>query len=342
VTRLFWIPAVALVGFGVEGMYHALRGREKVAIDCVDLTRATPASHNLLVTGCEIDFAGSGYRESGGQIAEIFLPARPAGRTVAAPLVVATREPEALALARSAFAGRTPTPDQSIEAMRKIAARIHVTSAIDGLARAGTIERWRSRRILSGLAAPLSDNALLVDFKGAPDFLTPLLALGSGLLFALLPFALRAARRPAAVEPPPAPSPDPLPPFERFPPVPVPLTVTLPRMLLLNLDVSSGPEAIETADALGTRPDVIAILRGVIPDLELDVSGRFLARPDGSIRLDLGSQDHIATAVVEARGEAGVALVKEILLMTGWRAFAPKTGLFVTVEELTALGALAQ
>jgi hypothetical protein len=226
--------------------------------------------------------------------------------------------------------------------MRKIAARIHVTSAIDGLARAGTIERWRSRRILSGLAAPLSDNALLVDFKGAPDFLTPLLALGSGLLFALLPFALRAARRPAAVEPPPAPSPDPLPPFERFPPVPVPLTVTLPRMLLLNLDVSSGPEAIETADALGTRPDVIAILRGVIPDLELDVSGRFLARPDGSIRLDLGSQDHIATAVVEARGEAGVALVKEILLMTGWRAFAPKTGLFVTVEELTALGALAQ
>jgi hypothetical protein len=49
----------------------------------------------------------------------------------------------------------------------------------------------------------------------------------------------------------------------------------------------------------------------------------------------------VATAIVDARGEAGVALVKEILLMTGWRAFAPKTGLFVTIDELASIGALA-
>ena len=27
--------------------------------------------------------------------------------------------------------------------------------------------------------------------------------------------------------------------------------------------------------------------------------------------------------------------------MTGWRAFAPKTGLFVTIDDLTAIGELA-
>ena len=36
-----------------------------------------------------------------------------------------------------------------------------------------------------------------------------------------------------------------------------------------------------------------------------------------------------------------VALVKEVLLMTGWRAFAPKTGLFVSADDLEALAALA-
>ena len=45
--------------------------------------------------------------------------------------------------------------------------------------------------------------------------------------------------------------------------------------------------------------------------------------------------------MVVARGEAGVALVKEVLLMTGWRAFAPETGLFVSVDDLDAVAALA-
>jgi len=66
-----------------------------------------------------------------------------------------------------------------------------------------------------------------------------------------------------------------------------------------------------------------------------------LARPDGSLKVDLGSVDRVATVVVEAHGEAGIALVKEILLMTGWRAFAPKTGLFITTHDLEALAALA-
>jgi len=65
-----------------------------------------------------------------------------------------------------------------------------------------------------------------------------------------------------------------------------------------------------------------------------------LARPDGSVQIDLGTRDPVATAVVVARGEAGVALVKEVLLMTGWRAFAPKTGLFVSVDDLDAVAAL--
>ena len=342
VSRLLLVPALALIGLGAEGLYHARRGREKVAVDCFDLTRDPPPSHRLLVTGCEIDFVGSGYRESGGRIQELFLPARPAGRSIAAPLVVATREPGALALAEKEFGGgRTVPPERSIAVMQSVAARIKVTTAIDGLARAGTIEQMRARRILGGLAGPIASNAQLIDLGGSPDNRTPLLALGAGLLLALLPFAL--GRRAIASLPHAEPSSDPV---ESAPPPPVRSTppsrptVSLPRLLLLSLDPAAGPEAIEAAPALGARRDVVAILRGVIPDLELDDRGHVLSRSD-SLRIDLGADDPVPTAVVDARGEAGAALVKEVLLMTGWRAFAPKTGLFVTIDDLTAIGELA-
>jgi hypothetical protein len=118
--------------------------------------------------------------------------------------------------------------------------------------------------------------------------------------------------------------------------------VVLPRLLLLALEVGAGPDSIETAPPLGARADVIEILRGVIPDLGEVDSRTTLARPDGSVRVDIGRDDPVATAVVQGRGEAGVALVKEILLMTGWRAFAPKTGLFMTADDLDAIAALAE
>ncbi len=117
--------------------------------------------------------------------------------------------------------------------------------------------------------------------------------------------------------------------------------MSLPRLLLLALDVSSGPEAIETAPPLGSRAQVVAILRGVIPDLAFEPTRVVLSRPDGSVSVDLGPHEPVPTAVLEARGEAGAALVKELLIMTGWRAFAPKTGLFVSVDDLEALAALA-
>jgi hypothetical protein len=339
VIRLLLIPAVVLIGFGAEGLYHAFRGREKVAIDCLDLTRARPSSHRLLVTGCEIDYTGSGYRESGGQIQEVFLPARPAGRAVAAPLVVVTSDPGAIAIAQKGLGGRGAAPDQSIAVMQSVASTVDATRTIDGLARAGVFERFRTRRILSGLTAPIAADAVLIDLKRAPDYMTPLAAIGAGVLLAALPFAFRGRSRSlAAPEHPPAVEPISVPAPVRQPDPHS--AVRLPRLLLLNLDVSSGPESIETAPALGVRRDVIAILCGAIPDLVVDDTGRVLSRED-SIRIDIGAGDPVPTAVVDARGEAGVALVKEVLLITGWRAFAPKTGLFVTVDELTAIGALA-
>jgi hypothetical protein len=359
------VPAAALLLLAGEGIYHAARGRHPVAIAC-DQFRREPPSPRVLVSGCEINYAGAGYRESGGQVEELFLPSRPAGGpSVPAPIVVATRDPAAIALARSVLGGgRTPTTEQSLETMRGVVAQLQMSNAIDGLVRTGFIERLRSQRILSGLAKPIAADAVIVDLHGTPDFVRPGLALASGALLALIAlWPLRRVQPAVAVVVPPLPPPALASDIELSqydadlafyglaeqrevatlqPDVsPTSIPASLPRLLLLALDASSGPEAIEAAPPLGSRAEVIAILRGVISDLAVDSARVVLARPDGSVRVDLGPNDPVPTAVIEARGEAGAALVKEVLIMTGWRAFAPKTGLFLSVDDLEALAALA-
>ena len=364
------VPAAALLVFSGEGIYHAARGRQRAAIGCDRFRLERASTPRVLVSGCEINYGGAGYRESGGQVAELFLPARPAGQTLPAPIAVATSDPAAIAIARSVFGGgRVPTSEQSLDVMRRVVDALQMSTAIDGLVRTGFIEGLQSQRILSGLAPPPAPDAVIVDLHGAPDFVRPGAALLAGALLALLAlWPFRRTHSPAdilASPPGGSPLPPPVLPVERassqYDPelafdepawhghVPAaesntiarPVQAALPRLLLLALDVSSGPDAIETAPPLGSHAEVVSILCGVIPDLAVDQIHAVLARPDGSVRIALGPDDPVPTAVVEARGEGGVALVKEVLLMTGWRAFAPKTGLFVSADDLEALAALA-
>jgi hypothetical protein len=366
--RLLLVPAAALLALGGDGLYRAVQGGRQVAVACDQFARERASSPRLLIAGCEIDVAAAGFRESGGQVAELFFPARPAGTRSPATLVIATRDETALAAARQVFGtGRNATSDQSVEAVRTIISRLNVATVIDGLARTGLVERFRSRRILSGLAQPIDDDAVIVDLHGRPDFATPALALIAGVLAAVAALwpsrDRRSSPEPTAHATPPAPLPlpetDPMH-ASQFDPefafdelavarhahaaphavAPKPNAVQLPHLLLLALDVSAGPEQIESAPPLGSRDEVTAILHGVIPDLEISGSP-ILVRSDGSVRIDLGTRDPVPTAVLIANGEAGVVLVKEVLLMTGWRAFAPKTGLFISVDDLDALAALA-
>jgi len=345
---LLLIPAVALLILGGEGLYHAVLGRERVSTGCQSVNRERPASHNLHLTGCEIDYAALGVRGSDA-VEEVFLPARPAGSPAPAPLVIVTRNPAVLAIAQTVVgAGRTMSPEQSLPVLQKAAAIVAPNQAVDGLVRAGLIERWRTRRIVSGLTGTaVAADAILIDLEGAPDFIQPLIAIAGALLLAVLGLGLPRRRAPDANWKPVviAPVTVPHPAVLAAPPQPPPArsqAVLLPRLLLLNLAVGAGPDAVESAPPLGRRDHVIEILRGVVPDLVVAADRRTLYREDHSLRIDLGAADTVATAVIEARGEPGAALVREILLMIGWRAFAPKTGLFVSGDELAVMAALTR
>jgi hypothetical protein len=357
VRLLLWAAAAVLLALGGESLYHTFRSRTETVIGCADFVRTRPLSNRVRVTDCEIDYAGAGYRESAGQIQELFFPARPAGApTIAAPIVAATRDPSALAILQGVLGdGQRASAAESLAAMQKIVETQRMKSELVGVVRAGFVQRLRTGRILSGLATTLALDVAIIDLQGTPNSLQPAIMLSLGLLLGTVASLLaRPTKRTvgAGVE---LPGP-PMAPPESAPGRATPsqyepasqkvishawTTPSLPALLLLKLDASAGPDAIETAPPLGSRADLVAILRGVISDLEVDTKRQVLSRRDGSVRFDLGSTDPVPTVVVQARGEAGVALVKEVLDLTGWRAFAPKTGLFMTPADMEALAALA-
>jgi hypothetical protein len=369
--KLLLLPAAALLLFAGEGIYNWTRSGNPVAVGCNEAHHST--SLFILIAGCDINIAGAGFREAGGQIDELLLPARPVGgKGILATAVVATRDPRAIERASAVFGGgRSADGDQAAEVLNAIVQELQIANVIEGRVRAGFVEGYRTRRILSGLPPPIADDAVIVDLHGQRSIVWPVVNLIAGLTLAALAFIpseLTFGRVKSAAEvkdvsvrsvtfpPMPAPSSsgsthhDSAPAMEALPdprqPPPVSATarntVVLPRLLLLALDVTAGPDSIEAAPPLGSRADVIEILRGLIPDLGEVDARTTLARPDGSVRVDIGRDDPVATAVVQGHGESGVALVKEILLMTGWRAFAPKTGLFMSVDDLDAIAALAE
>jgi hypothetical protein len=111
--------------------------------------------------------------------------------------------------------------------------------------------------------------------------------------------------------------------------------VSLPSIMLLHVGRDAGLEQIESAPPLGTRAEVLARLRDVLPDLELGPDGRTThTGPDHSVTFDAGPDDVVHTLVVEASGRTGVSLVRWLMEGTGWRGFVPKRGSFVDPEGL--------
>jgi hypothetical protein len=349
------VLAAALLLFSGEGFYRAVRGRVATHVTCEDIVRGGLPAPRVRVSGCNIFYGGIGYRGRDGTIDELYLPVQPLeAHGLPARIVISSRDAEALAIAgRALGGGPVTTREQSLDAMQKVVAHLGLATEFTALARTGLIDRLRSRRILSGLPVAVADDAVILDLNGAPDFLRPVIALIAGGLLALLAFWPLHRPSTTAVAPETAVLPAThettfVEASETFAPQALAhaarrrsTQVSLPQLLLLALAVDKGPEAIETAPPLGSRLEVAEILAGVIQDLTPAEMQNVLARPDGSVQIDLGTRDPVATAVVVARGEAGVALVKEVLLMTGWRAFAPKTGLFVSVDDLDAVAALA-
>jgi hypothetical protein len=202
---LLLLLGLGLVALGAEKLYYIYANPQQLTMRCVEYARSQPSAVWLRLTECEADYLGAGYRESGGRIAELFFPIRPAGRprTEPAALVAATSDPEALAIAQAAVGdGRAPDQEQFLVMMKQIVTALGGSREIEGWGRAGMLERMDARRSLASLSSPIEPDAIVLDLHGRPQPTVPALQLVTGALAiggALL--LQRRSRRPATARP---------------------------------------------------------------------------------------------------------------------------------------------
>ena len=206
-TRLV-TAALVLVGFmllahGGEPLYHALKNRQPLTLTCQQFAQQRPSALWLRITGCNVD-EGAGYRESRGRLNELFLLMRPPSQPPAAPvsLVVATRDPRALAAAEATI-GNNQQPDQEAyaEMMRRIVTSLNASKEVEGYVRSGAIEKFQTRRALAGLSAPLAPDFVALDLHAKPSVFRTAIEVGIGLALLAGAFFWRSRRAPhVAVE----------------------------------------------------------------------------------------------------------------------------------------------
>lgn len=320
---------VPLLALGGEGLYHATRSRRQSTMTCDQFVRANPRDLWVRLTGCELDYDSPGYREANGHIAEIFFPIRTPGqpRSAPAPLLAATTDPDALAIVQATIGnGRQADQEAVTVMMLRLVTHLRASREVEGLARAGVVERLKTTRALQSFPVPLDPNYLVIDLHARPTFVMPGVEAGVGLLSLLL-FLLTGRKRRTRTAPDAVQAPADV---VQAPAGPTPL----PGMLLLNLEPSAGADAIEHAPPLGPRESTIATLRRGLNGLTFDDGGTgTVARPGYTIAIDIGIDDPVWTATVRASGAGAAAAVKSLAASAGWRVYVPKRGEFMDAGE---------
>jgi hypothetical protein len=337
------LVSIPLLAHGAERLYLAARSRTQTQVTCEEFFRQRPTSSWIRITGCELDYVRAGYRETDGHITELFFPLRPAGTSPAMPaaLVISTRDPQALTIAQGAISsGANGNQESFLVMMLQIVTALRAARDVDGVTR-GRIEMLRTRGSLSAIRAPLAEDFTILDLHARPRLLWPAIEAAAGaqalLVFVFLSLTRRRARRAAGEA---ADAEADLTVRERLaPPVVEPAeTPFLPRafrgLMLLNLPATATLADVEAAPPLGSADDVRAKIGKVLPGIQFSDEGRATYnRPDFSIQFDLGKADPVYTSVVHLEGDGAARMFGRLLAQTGWRAFAPKRGAFVTVGE---------
>lgn len=108
------------------------------------------------------------------------------------------------------------------------------------------------------------------------------------------------------------------------------------RLMLVNLPPYAALSALEEAPPLGAQSTVRSALARVLPGIKFNEHGlgQFNGE-DHSILMDLGVEPQVWAATVDVTGEAAPAALRRLITQTGWRAYAPKLGRFITADDLT-------
>lgn len=107
------------------------------------------------------------------------------------------------------------------------------------------------------------------------------------------------------------------------------------RLMLVNLPPNAALSALEQAPPLGAQAAVRSALERVLPGIKFNDHGlgQFNGA-DHSILMDLGVAPEVWAATIDVTGNAAPAALRRLITQTGWRAYAPRLGRFITADDV--------
>jgi hypothetical protein len=132
------VVAVALMGAGGFGVVRGIGNREPQTLSCAEFYAQRPSAAWLRLTDCRIRLFDAAYRESFGAVREVLAPVVPTREdaTIEIRLVVATRDPDALALVKEMrVLDKKDDPGAGLAFLAKNAKRMVASRDIQGTLR---------------------------------------------------------------------------------------------------------------------------------------------------------------------------------------------------------------
>jgi len=177
------IIAIILLIVGCQGVYVALKNPEPLEIAVADYIAKKPNAEWLKLQEAQVSLVEAAYQARLGKVTEIFIPVRPAGESMEAPVhLLLSTDDKAVVAALQKLSQSNGSMNKKVDAAARQADKLFMRQDVYGLTRHGIFFDSLMRARLSLLDMKLAEDFVIINDGAAPNVWVHLAMVGGGLL----------------------------------------------------------------------------------------------------------------------------------------------------------------
>lgn len=182
-SLIAYIAIIGLLVTGGQGVYVALKNDDPLEIKAADYIAKKTNAEWLKLTDAQVSLVEAAYKARLGKISEVFIPVRPVGESLDAPIhILLSTNNQNVAAALKALSQSSSPIQKKIDSASRQADRLFMRQDIIGLTRYGIFYDRFMRFRLSQLNLKLADDFVILNDGESPNLPLSLCMLGGGLL----------------------------------------------------------------------------------------------------------------------------------------------------------------
>ncbi len=184
---LGYIAIFGLLIVGGQGVYVALKNPEPLEITMADYIARKPNAEWMTLKEAQVSLVEAAYKAHLGRVSEVFIPVRPIGESMDAPVhILLSTENKSVAAALKGLSRSGAPMTKKVDAAAQQADKLFMRQDITGLTRYGIFYDLLMRFRIAMLNMNLAEDFVILNDGEAPNLLVSLSMLGGGLLIWLL------------------------------------------------------------------------------------------------------------------------------------------------------------